>query len=165
MSVLDQRSIRHNYAQVGDLRLHYAESGGEKDQLVILVHGFPEFWYSWRHQMPVLGEHHHVVALDMRGYNLSSRPDGVEAYKMPLLIEDVRQVFGWHSAASVRDGNSDVTVTVFSADLDFPSLCMAQGVAHGTGTLGRRRSEVSITAPEAMPNAAPSATLPVPARG
>jgi len=89
VSALDQRSIRHNYAQVGDLRLHYAESGGEKDQLVILLHGFPEFWYSWRHQMPFLGKHYHVVAPDMRGYNLSDKPPRVADYHIDNLVGDV----------------------------------------------------------------------------
>lgn len=62
VSALDPTSIRHDYAQVGEIRLHYAECGAANDQLVILLHGFPEFWYSWRHQMPVLGAHYHVVA-------------------------------------------------------------------------------------------------------
>ncbi|MDQ3685232.1 MAG: alpha/beta hydrolase, partial [Acidobacteriota bacterium] len=63
-------SVRHGYAQIGDVRLHFAERGaGEK--LVILLHGFPECWYSWRHQLAALGEHYRVVAPDMRGYNLS----------------------------------------------------------------------------------------------
>jgi pimeloyl-ACP methyl ester carboxylesterase len=55
-SALEQVAIRHDYAQIGDVRLHYAECGGSNDRLVILLHGFPEFWYSWRHQLPVLGE-------------------------------------------------------------------------------------------------------------
>jgi pimeloyl-ACP methyl ester carboxylesterase len=89
VTAIDQNSIRHDYAQVGDLRLHYAESGAEKDQLVILLHGFPEFWYSWRHQMPVLGKHYHVVAPDMRGYNLSDKPARVADYKIDYLVEDI----------------------------------------------------------------------------
>ena len=81
-------SIRHGYAQVGEVRLHYAEHGaGEK--LVILLHGFPEFWYSWRHQLTALGEGFHVVAPDMRGYNLSDKPARVEDYRMSVLVDDV----------------------------------------------------------------------------
>lgn len=86
---LDPTSIRHDYAQVGEIRLHYAECGAENDQLVILLHGFPEFWYSWRHQMPVLGAHYHVVAPDMRGYNLSDKPSRVSDYRIEYLVEDV----------------------------------------------------------------------------
>src|SRR5207245_4003725 len=48
------------------------------DELVILLHGFPEFWYSWRHQLPVLGKRYHVIAPDMRGFNLSDKPPRVQ---------------------------------------------------------------------------------------
>lgn len=81
-------AIRHDYAQVGDVRLHYAEKGAGKGNLVLLLHGFPECWYSWRHQLSALGENFHVVAPDMRGYNLSSKPSRVEDYRMERLVDD-----------------------------------------------------------------------------
>jgi pimeloyl-ACP methyl ester carboxylesterase len=81
-------AINHGFAKVGDIRLHYAECG-TGDNLVILLHGFPECWYSWRHQLPVLGRHFHVVAPDMRGYNLSDKPARVEDYSIDLLVADV----------------------------------------------------------------------------
>ena len=81
-------AVRHGYAQVGGVRLHYAERG-EGDELIILLHGFPECWYSWRHQLAALGERYHVVAPDMRGYNLSDKPPRVEDYRMDKLIDDV----------------------------------------------------------------------------
>lgn len=87
--VNDEQRIRHGYAQVGDVRLHYAESGAAERPLVVLLHGFPEFWYSWRHQLAALGEHFHVVAPDLRGYNLSDKPDAVEDYRMEKLMDDV----------------------------------------------------------------------------
>src|SRR5216684_6293477 len=87
-SALRPTAIRHDFAQVGDLRLHYAECGSG-DELVILLHGFPEFWYSWRHQLPVLGERYHVVAPDLRGYNLSDKPPRVEDYSIEKLVKDV----------------------------------------------------------------------------
>lgn len=80
--------IRHGYAKANGIRLHYAESGGGED-LVILLHGFPEFWYSWRHQLTVLGTHFHVVAPDMRGFNLSDKPPRVEDYSTDVLAKDV----------------------------------------------------------------------------
>ncbi len=76
-----ESSVRHGYAQIGDVRLHYAECGGG-EQLVILLHGFPECWYSWRHQLHALGESFHVVAPDLRGYNLSDKPPRVEDYRV-----------------------------------------------------------------------------------
>ncbi len=97
-------SIRHAYAQVGDVRLHYAETGNIGDRLVLLLHGFPECWYSWRHQLQALGEHYHVVAPDMRGYNLSDKPNRIEDYKMEKLVDDVTGLirhFGAREAAIV----------------------------------------------------------------
>ncbi len=78
----------HGYANVNGIRLHYAEAGSG-DSLVILLHGFPEFWYSWRHQLASLGQTHHVIAPDLRGYNLSDKPQRVADYRIGVLIEDV----------------------------------------------------------------------------
>jgi pimeloyl-ACP methyl ester carboxylesterase len=78
----------HHVADVGDVRLHYVEAG--EGPLVVLLHGFPEFWYEWRHQIPALAAAgFRVVAPDMRGYNLSDKPEGVERYRVELLVEDV----------------------------------------------------------------------------
>jgi epoxide hydrolase 4 len=99
----DRQEIRHGYAQLDGVRLHYAECGAG-DELVILLHGFPEFWYSWRHQMPVLGERYHVVAPDMRGYNLSDKPEGAENYRIELLVQDIVgliQFFGKQQAVII----------------------------------------------------------------
>lgn len=95
-------SIRHDYAQVGGVRLHYAVRGNGA-RLVILLHGFPECWYSWRHQLDALGEDYTVVAPDMRGYNLSDKPARVEDYRMDVLVDDVLGLirhFG-HSEAAI----------------------------------------------------------------
>ena len=82
---------KHNYADLGDVRLHYVEQGS--GPLVILLHGFPEFWYSWRRQIPVLAEAgFRVVTPDMRGYNLSDKPRGVAKYRVELLARDVERL-------------------------------------------------------------------------
>ena len=57
-----------------------------------MLHGFPDYWYTWRHQMEALSSSHQVVAIDMRGYNRSDKPAGVESYKMTHLVSDVRAV-------------------------------------------------------------------------
>ncbi|WP_371598042.1 alpha/beta hydrolase [Streptomyces sp. NBC_00564] len=68
-------------------RIHLVEEG--TGPLVLLVHGFPESWYSWRHQLPVLAAAgHRVAAIDVRGYGRSSRPEAVSAYRMLDLVED-----------------------------------------------------------------------------
>jgi len=80
----------HGFAQSGDVRIHYVTKG--EGPLVVLIHGFPDFWYTWRHQMPALAEHNQVVAIDMRGYNESSQPEGVENYTLEKLVSDVEAV-------------------------------------------------------------------------
>ena len=81
-------SIKFDYAQVGGVRLHYAIAG-EGEELVLLLHGFPECWYSWRHQLAALSERYTVVAPDLRGYNLSDKPERVSDYRIEALADDV----------------------------------------------------------------------------
>ncbi|WP_231183221.1 alpha/beta hydrolase [Haladaptatus sp. DYF46] len=92
--------LTHDEAVVNGVRLHYVESGD--GPLVLLLHGFPEFWYSWREQIPALASAgYHVVAPDMRGYNASEKPHGVDAYRTDELIADVTGLidhFGEESA-------------------------------------------------------------------
>jgi epoxide hydrolase 4 len=80
--------IEHAYAQVNGVRLHYAAAGSGK--LIVFLHGFPEFWYMWKEQLEEFSGDHRAVAPDMRGYNLSSKPPEVEAYRIEHLVEDVR---------------------------------------------------------------------------
>ena len=83
----DER-IKFDYAQIGGVKLHYA-TAGEGERLIILLHGFPEFWYSWRHQITALSDEYTVVTPDLRGYNLSDKPPHVEDYAMDKLVDDV----------------------------------------------------------------------------
>jgi len=75
---------KHKYVDANGMRLHYVTQG--KGQLILFLHGFPEFWYAWKGLLP------EFVALDMRGYNLSSKPEAVDQYAVPLLVEDIRAV-------------------------------------------------------------------------
>ena len=79
--------IEHHTVDVNGVQLHYAQSGS--GQLMLFLHGFPEFWYAWKNQLDAFGADHLAVAPDMRGYNLSSKPPEVEQYRIPLLVEDV----------------------------------------------------------------------------
>lgn len=76
------------YADVNGIRLHYVSKGQGK--LLMFVHGFPEFWYEWKNQLEEFGQDYQAVAPDMRGYNLSSKPEGLEEYTTRPLIEDLR---------------------------------------------------------------------------
>ena len=81
--------IRHGFAQANELKLHYAASGDGDGHLLLFLHGFPEFWYAWRHQLAALGDAYHCVAPDLPGYNLSSKPPEVARYRTKRLIDDV----------------------------------------------------------------------------
>lgn len=80
--------LLHRTISVGDVRLHCVEAG--EGPLVVLLHGFPEFWYSWRRQIRDLAAAGwRVLAPDQRGYNLSDKPPGRTAYRMDRLVDDV----------------------------------------------------------------------------
>ena len=78
------------YADSGDVKIHYVTAG--EGPLVVMIHGFPDYWYTWRNQMPELAKHYQVVAIDQRGYNKSSQPEGVENYTADKLAADVAAV-------------------------------------------------------------------------
>ncbi len=80
----------HGFADSEGVKIHYVTRG--QGPLVVMLHGFPDFWYTWRHQIPAIAEKFQVVAVDLRGYNQSGKPEGVEAYTMPKLVEDVRAI-------------------------------------------------------------------------
>jgi epoxide hydrolase 4 len=91
--------VREGYAEIGDQRLHYVEVG--EGPLIVLLHGFPEFWYGWRLQLkPLAAARFRVVAPDLRGYNLSSRPEGVAAYDTGPLAADIRGLIQERGAES-----------------------------------------------------------------
>ena len=96
-----QIELREGYAEVGDVRLHYVEAG--EGPLIVLLHGFPEFWYGWRLQIaPLAAAGFRVVAPDTRGYNLSSKPEGFEAYGVDLLAADIQGLIGELGAESAH---------------------------------------------------------------
>lgn len=87
--------LTHGRVANGSVSLHYVELGRPEPSssrpLVVFLHGFPQFWYSWRHQLAPLAEAgFHVVAPDLRGYNRSDRPREVSAYRMEHHLGDIR---------------------------------------------------------------------------
>jgi len=82
--------VQHGYVDSNGVKIHYAAIGS--GPLIVMIHGFPDFWYSWRHQMAALSGSYQIVAIDQRGYNLSDKPKGKESYDMALLVDDVRAV-------------------------------------------------------------------------
>jgi pimeloyl-ACP methyl ester carboxylesterase len=80
------------FVDSGGVKIHFVSLGKKEDPLIVMLHGFPDFWYSWRAQMPALARRFHVVAIDQRGYNLSGQPDGVENYRTEKLVADLLAV-------------------------------------------------------------------------
>ena len=80
--------VSHRFHGEPGGRIHYVSRGEGKP--ILFMHGFPQFWYLWRHQLAELGDDHAVYAPDMRGYNLSDKPEEVDAYRMRNLLGDIR---------------------------------------------------------------------------
>jgi len=92
VTALDGVPLQHRRVKLSEVELHVVEAGAG-DKLVVLLHGFPEFWYSWRAQIPALARAgYRVVAPDMRGYNTSDKPKGVAAYNVVKLARDVAEL-------------------------------------------------------------------------
>jgi pimeloyl-ACP methyl ester carboxylesterase len=83
-------SWQHEYITTNGINLHYVTQG--EGELMLMLHGFPEFWYSWRHQIPEFAKDFKVVALDLRGYNESDKPSKQSAYVMDEFIKDIEGV-------------------------------------------------------------------------
>ena len=83
-------ALEHHFAELGQCRLHYVSRGEGKP--ILFLHGFPQFWFLWRRQLADLGDDHAVFAPDMRGYNLSCKPEDPEAYRMRHLLADVKEL-------------------------------------------------------------------------
>jgi epoxide hydrolase 4 len=78
----------HQFVTTNGIRLHYVTQG--EGPLMLMLHGFPEFWYSWRHQIPEFARDFKVVAPDLRGYNESEKPADKAAYVMAEFIQDIK---------------------------------------------------------------------------
>jgi len=82
--------FEHSYIETNGIRLHVVQAGPKSGIPIILLHGFPEFYYGWRKQIPALVEAGcRVIIPDQRGYNLSDKPKGVRAYGVYTLVEDI----------------------------------------------------------------------------
>jgi len=93
--MIDFSSLRFSRVDVNGVNLHVVEAGRDGDPLVILLHGFPEFWFCWREQiLPLARAGYHVVVPDQRGYNLSEKPKGIAAYDIDNLAADVVALAG-----------------------------------------------------------------------
>ncbi|XP_053690199.1 epoxide hydrolase 3-like [Sabethes cyaneus] len=103
----DSKHGRHQYTKINGVRLHYVENGDREKPLMLFLHGFPEFWFSWRHQLEEFAKDYWVVALDLRGFGNSEQPDDPAAYRIDLVVEDIRsfiQTSGHEKAIVIGHG-------------------------------------------------------------
>ncbi len=84
---MEKKEWQHDFIATNGIRMHYVTFGA--GSLVVLLHGFPEFWYSWRFQIGELGKYFTVVAPDLRGYNKTDKPEGIKNYKISVLLQDI----------------------------------------------------------------------------
>ena len=84
--------VTDGFADSGGVRIHYVTLGNPKDPPVLMIHGFPDYWYSWRALMSDLSRDHFTIALDQRGYNLSDHPAGEQNYQLKFMVGDVAAV-------------------------------------------------------------------------
>ncbi|MCC3417804.1 MAG: alpha/beta hydrolase [Microcoleus sp. PH2017_07_MST_O_A] len=101
MSVLEA-AWKHEFIATNGIKLHCVTQGS--GPLMLMLHGFPEFWYSWRHQIPEFASDRKVVAVDLRGYNDSDKPKDKSAYMMAEFVQDIKgiiQGFGYKSCVLV----------------------------------------------------------------
>ena len=90
MSGSGTATLQHQFIRTNGIRLHYVTQG--QGPLLLFLHGFPEFWYTWRHQIPVFAEFFTVVAVDLRGYNDSDKPAAVGDYALSELVKDISEL-------------------------------------------------------------------------
>ena len=82
--------LEHDYFETNGIRLHVVQAGSKSGIPILLLHGFPEFWYGWRNQIPALVEAgFRVIIPDQRGYNLSEKPNGIKNYRIDELVKDI----------------------------------------------------------------------------
>ncbi len=94
------------FVHSGTVNIHFVQLGKKDSPLLVMIHGFPDFWYTWRAQMPALAKQFHVVAIDQRGYNLSGQPEGVENYTTDKLVGDLLAVVNhFHQRKAVIVGH------------------------------------------------------------
>ncbi len=81
--------LSRQYFEHGDIRLHYVSGGNQDAPLMVFLHGFPEYWAAWQPVFSQFVDDYHVIAPDQRGFNLSSKPSGVEAYNTKHMVADL----------------------------------------------------------------------------
>ena len=123
------KEIEQSFIDANGIRLHISEAGPKDGPLVILAHGFPEFWYGWRKQIPHLAKAgYHVIAPDQRGFNLSDKPTGVQDYDIDNLAKDLIAVAQTKNKEQFhlvgQEGATGRSAATRATDVDVKSLVL-----------------------------------------
>lgn len=107
--------VHHRHVDAGGVKLHLAEAGPERGPIVLMLHGFPEFWYSWRHQLAGLADAgFRAIAIDLRGYGESDKPAPIPAnYNLVTLAGDIAALV---QALGQERNDPDLRVTLVGHD-------------------------------------------------
>lgn len=89
--LVDSTIGRHSYVKLKGVKLHYVEAGAKTQPLLLLLHGFPDCWLSWRHQIQPLSQHFRVIALDMKGFGDSDKPLRRKKYRIDIILDELKQ--------------------------------------------------------------------------
>ena len=117
-----EEAAEHRYADNNGVKIHYARIGA--GPLVVFLHGFPDYWLTWRHQMLALSKSFRAVALDMRGYNLSDKPKGVENYKIDHMVADAAAVIAAEGEKrAIIVGHDWGGATAWNIAMKRPEIC------------------------------------------
>jgi epoxide hydrolase 4 len=121
-SYLMTASYEHSFIETNGIRLHIVTAGDPNGRPLILLHGFPEFWYGWRKQIPALASAgYRVIVPDQRGYNLSDKPRGIQSYRTDELSRDVIGLLNHFGIEKANLAGHDWGAAVaWSAAIDHP---------------------------------------------
>ncbi|RQG95877.1 alpha/beta fold hydrolase [Natrarchaeobius chitinivorans] len=138
----DAESIRRT---VNGVELHAVVAGDESAPLVVLLHGFPGFWYTWRHQIdPLVDAGYRVLVPDQRGYNLSEKPGPVREYRQRTLATDVVELIGTEGRDSAHVvGHDWGGMVAWSLALHHPSAIDTLGIVNAPHPVAFRRQLLS----------------------
>ncbi|XP_394354.4 epoxide hydrolase 4 isoform X1 [Apis mellifera] len=90
--LIDNNLGIHSYIKIKNVKFHYVEAGNKNESLILLLHGFPDCWLSWRKQIPCLAKYYRVIAIDLKGFGDSDKPAAKSCYKIQVLIEELKQI-------------------------------------------------------------------------
>jgi len=122
----DSKYGKHGFLTLKDhdnLRIHYVANGSKEKPLMLFLHGFPEFWYVWKYQLPEFGKDYYAVAIDMIGYGKSDKPTAVDKYSSKELSKHIKEVvkeLGYQSCVLV--GHDWGGLVSFGTAADYPEV-------------------------------------------